>query len=121
PRKLEEADKPKRKRGQHMAGYILIDLEITDPEGFQEYLQLAAPTLKQYGGKVLIGGATSRTLEGDWHPHLLSAGEFKRVEQAMRWSNSEEYAPDKALRIKVEKNKAIVVQGLEPRKNGLNE
>jgi uncharacterized protein (DUF1330 family) len=37
-----------------MKGYILIDLEITDPEGFQEYVQLAGPSQKLYGAKVLI-------------------------------------------------------------------
>jgi uncharacterized protein (DUF1330 family) len=95
-----------------MAGYILIDLEITDPAGFQEYLRLAGPTVKQYGGKVLVGGAFSETLEGDWHPHQLSIGQFESVEQALRWYNSEEYAPAKAIRLKVAKNKAIVVQGL---------
>jgi uncharacterized protein (DUF1330 family) len=31
-----------------MAGYILLDLEITDPEGFKEYLKLEGPTVKQY-------------------------------------------------------------------------
>ncbi len=51
-----------------MAGYILLDLEITDPEGFKEYLKLAGPTVKQYGGKVLVGGAVPENLEGDWHP-----------------------------------------------------
>ena len=96
-----------------MAGYVMIDLEIIDPEGFQEYLKLAAPTLKQYGGKVLIGGAKSETLEGDWHPHLLSVGEFESVEQAMRWYNSPEYAPAKALRLKVTNSQAILVRGLE--------
>jgi uncharacterized protein (DUF1330 family) len=100
-----------------MAGYILLDLEITDPEGFQEYLKLAGPTVKQYGGKVLVGGAVPENLEGDWHPRLLSIGEFESVEQALRWYNSEEYAPAKALRFKVAKNKGLVVQGLEPQKN----
>jgi uncharacterized protein (DUF1330 family) len=95
-----------------MAGYILIDLEITDPDGFKEYLKLAGPTVKQYGGKVLAGGASSETLEGDWYPHLLSIGEFESVEQALRWYNSPEYAPAKALRFKVANNRAIVVQGV---------
>ena len=36
-----------------MKGYIMIDLEITDPEGFKEYLKLAGPSQKQYGAKVL--------------------------------------------------------------------
>ena len=95
-----------------MAGYIMIDLEITDSEGFKEYLKLAGPTLKQYGGKVLIGGATPENLEGDWQPRVLSVGEFESVAQALRWYNSEEYAPAKELRFKVAKNKAIVVQGI---------
>jgi uncharacterized protein (DUF1330 family) len=100
-----------------MAGYILLDLEITDPEGFQEYLKLAGPTVKHYGGKVLVEGAIPENLEGDWHPRLFSIGAFESVEQALRWYNSEGYAPAKALRFKVAKNKGIVVQGLEPRKN----
>ena len=95
-----------------MKGYIMIDLEITDPEGFKNYLQLAGPSQKQYGAKVLIGGATSETLEGDWHPHLLAVGEFESVEQALRWYNSEEYAPAKALRLRTTNSRAIVVQGL---------
>ncbi len=48
-----------------MAGYILLDLEITDPEGFKEYLKLAGPTVKHYGGKVLVGGTVPENLEGD--------------------------------------------------------
>jgi uncharacterized protein (DUF1330 family) len=95
-----------------MAGYVLIDLEITDPQGFQEYLKLAGPSVGQYGGKVLVGGAASQTLEGDWHPRVLSIGEFASVEQALRWYNSPEYAPAKAVRQRVSKGKAIVVPGI---------
>ncbi len=34
-----------------MKGYILIDLEITDPEGFQEYVQLAGQAKNTMGQK----------------------------------------------------------------------
>jgi uncharacterized protein (DUF1330 family) len=95
-----------------MAGYVLIDLEITDPQGFQEYLKLAGPSVQQYGGKVLVGGADSQTLEGDWHPRVLSIGEFASVEQALRWYNSPEYAPAKAVRQRVSNGKAIAVPGI---------
>lgn len=95
-----------------MAGYILIDLEITDPQGFQEYLKLAAPTVKQYGGKVLAGGAPAQSLEGEWRPSLLSIGEFESIEQALAWYNSPEYAPAKALRLKVTRSKAVALKGL---------
>ncbi len=99
-----------------MAGYIVIEFEITDPEGFQaqlqEYLQLAGPSLKQYGGKPVAAGVASETLEGNWHPHQVAIGEFASVEQATLWYNSAEYAPAKALRSKVAKYKTIAVQGL---------
>lgn len=60
-----------------MAGSILLDLEITGPEGFQEYLKLAGPTVRYDEGKVLLGGAAPENLEGDWHPRLLSISEFE--------------------------------------------
>ncbi len=64
---------------------------------------------------MLVGGAVPENLEGDWHPRLLSIGEFESVEQDLRWYHSKEYAPAKELRLKIAKNKAIVVQGLESR------
>jgi uncharacterized protein (DUF1330 family) len=45
-----------------VAGYVLTDLEITDPQGFQEHLKLAGPSAQQYEGKVLVGGAAGQTL-----------------------------------------------------------
>jgi uncharacterized protein (DUF1330 family) len=96
-----------------MAAYVLIDLEILDPQGFQEYLKLAAPSVKQYGGKAIVGGAQSQTLEGDWRPHLLSIGEFPSVDQALRWYHSEEYASAREQRLRVTNSKAIVVQGID--------
>jgi uncharacterized protein (DUF1330 family) len=97
-----------------MAGYIVIDLEITDPEGWQEYLKLAGPSVRQYVGKILVGSKASQTLEGDWRPRVLSIGEFASVERALAWYNSPEYAPAKALRLRVTNSTAIVVPGVEP-------
>src|SRR5215467_2410918 len=79
---ISDGSAMQRKR-LHMAGYILMDLEITDPEGFKEYLRLVGPSVKQYGGKVLAGGATCETLEGEWRPRQLSIGEFESIEQAL--------------------------------------
>jgi len=95
-----------------MAGYILMDLEITDPDGFREYIKLAGPSVSQYGGKVLVGGAFSDILDGDWKPRRLSIAAFDSVEQVKRWYDSPEYAPAKALRLKVANAKVIVVPGV---------
>jgi uncharacterized protein (DUF1330 family) len=36
-----------------MTAYLIFDEDVTDPEGFQEYIQLAGPVLKRYGGNSL--------------------------------------------------------------------
>ncbi len=39
-----------------MAGYIVADIEITDPDEYQKYARQTAATLERYGGKFLVRG-----------------------------------------------------------------
>jgi uncharacterized protein (DUF1330 family) len=95
-----------------MTAYLIFDEDVTDPEGFQEYFQLAGPVLTRYGGKVLAAGGPTETLEGEWHPKELVILEFASVEQAKRWYHSEEYAPVKDIRLKTAHTRLVLVQGI---------
>jgi uncharacterized protein (DUF1330 family) len=95
-----------------MTAYLIFDEDVTDPEGFQEYIQLAGPVLTRYGGKVLAAGGTLETLEGDWHPNQLAILEFESAEQAKRWYHSDEYAPVKDIRLKTANTRLVLVQGI---------
>ena len=95
-----------------MAAYLIVDLEITDPEGFREYQKQTSSTLEPYGGKYLVRGGNYETLEGDWHPHRLVMLEFPSVEQAKRWYNSDEYASLKEIRLKTANTQLVLVQGI---------
>lgn len=95
-----------------MTAYLIFDENVTDPEGFQEYIQLAGPVLQRYGGKVLAAGGASETLEGEWHPNELAILEFESVEQAKRWYHSDEYAPVKDIRLKTAHTRLVLVQGI---------
>jgi uncharacterized protein (DUF1330 family) len=99
----------KTKEGRDMTAYLIFDEDVTDPEGFQQYIQLAGPVLTRYGGKVL---AADGTIEGDWHPNQLVILEFESVEQAKRWYTSEEYAPVKDIRLKTANTQLVLVQGI---------
>ncbi len=39
-----------------MAAYMIVDNEVTDPEGFREYQKRVGSTLESYGGKFLVRG-----------------------------------------------------------------
>ena len=42
-----------------MPAYVAVQAEVTDPERFKQYLELAGPTVVAFGGKVLsVGSAT---------------------------------------------------------------
>ena len=94
-----------------MAAYMIVDNEVTDPEGFREYQKRVGSTLESYGGHSLSEGERMRILEGDWHLHRLILLEFPSVEQARRWYQSDAYAPVKDIRLKTALTQVILVQG----------
>jgi len=95
-----------------MAGYIVFDVEVTDPEGFQEYAKRVPPIIAQYGGKYLVRGGAVEPLEGGWQPSRLVIVEFESIEQARRFFNSPEYEAIKGIRVKTSNSRGILVQGV---------
>ena len=51
-----------------MAAYVIVDIEVTDPAGYEEYRKLAGPAVAAFEGRFLVRGGATATLEGDWHP-----------------------------------------------------
>ena len=59
-----------------MSAYILVDIHITDPAGYEAYKPQAAATVAAYGGRYLARGGATTVLEGDWQPGRLVLLEF---------------------------------------------
>ncbi len=95
-----------------MAAYVIVDIEVTDPVGYEEYKQLAAPTVAAYGGRYLARGGPAETIEGDWVPRRLVVLEFETVEHARQWWNSPEYATARAVRQRTARTDMIFVAGV---------
>jgi uncharacterized protein (DUF1330 family) len=95
-----------------MPAYLIAEIDVTDPAGFEEYRQLVPATVQQYGGRFLIRGGAVEALEGDWQPTRVVVTEFPSLEQARRWYNSEAYRAPKALRFKTARSKVILVEGI---------
>lgn len=95
-----------------MPAFILVEVEIRDPEPFERYKQLAPPSIAAHGGKYVVRGSPVETLEGDWKPARFVMLEFPTVERARAWWSSPEYAEGKALRQSCADTKMILVEGL---------
>lgn len=73
------------------AGYIIVQMNVTHPETYKEYMALAPATIKAAGGEYLVRGGKLETLEGDWKPHRMAVLKFPSYEQAKNWYDGENY------------------------------
>ncbi len=95
-----------------MSAYVLVDIDVTDAEGYQEYVKLAPPTVSLYGGRYLARGGKNEVLEGTWQPKRLVILEFATSEKAKAWLNSPEYTPIKSLRHRHARSNMVLLEGV---------
>ena len=95
-----------------MAAYVLVDMDVTDPEQYDRYRPLAGASVEQYGGRYLARGGASEVLEGDRTPKRLVVLEFPDAEAARGWYHSPEYTEAKATREGAATGSFILVDGV---------
>jgi uncharacterized protein (DUF1330 family) len=95
-----------------MPAYIIVQVDIQDPNTYDEYRKLVPASLKLYGGRFLVRGGKTETLEGNWSPGRLVILEFDSVERAKAWWASSEYGPAKALRQRAAHTDLIIAEGV---------
>jgi uncharacterized protein (DUF1330 family) len=94
-----------------MPAYVIADVEVTDPAGFEEYRKQVPATVAKYGGRFLVRGGALEAVEGEWRPKRLVVVEFPSLQDAKRWYDSTEYKGPKALRQRTAKTKILLVEG----------
>ena len=94
-----------------MKGYVVGEIEVTDPKRYEEYRGQVLATIEKHGGKFLVRGGKVEPLEGGWAPKRVVVLEFPSFEQAQKWYRSPEYAPLIELRQKASRGKLILVEG----------
>jgi uncharacterized protein (DUF1330 family) len=93
-----------------MKGYVIGEVEVTDPKLYDEYRSQVLATIENYGGRFLVRAGKAEALEGA-PPKRMVVLEFPSFEQAQKWYRSPEYAPLIALRQKGAHARLILVEG----------
>ena len=96
-----------------MSAYVLVEIEILDPSGYEEYKKLTPASIAAYDGRFVVRGAQTESLEGDWNPQRIVVLEFPSVERAKEWWHSEQYTEAKIIRQRTAKTKMLVVEGYD--------
>ena len=96
-----------------MSAYVIVDVEITDPQQYEEYKKLTPAAIAAYDGKFIVRGGEVQTLEGTWKPERIVILEFPNVDKVKEWWNSIEYTGAKVIRQRSAKTEMIVVEGVD--------
>ncbi|PKB76715.1 MAG: hypothetical protein BZY86_00090 [SAR202 cluster bacterium MP-NPac-SRR3961935-G1] len=92
-------------------GYLIGDIEVTDPDTYAKYAAGVPETVALYGGTYLVRGVQGEVAEGSWTPKRLVVLEFESLERAKAWYDSPEYADLKKLRQSASKGNLIFADG----------
>lgn len=95
-----------------MPAYIIVDVEINNPDEYEEYKKLTPASIAAYQGSFIVRGGPTETLEGAWEPGRIVVLEFPNAERARQWWNSPEYAAAKLIRQRASTTRMILVDGV---------
>jgi uncharacterized protein (DUF1330 family) len=94
-----------------MPAYVIADVQVTDPAGYEPYRPLAAASIARFGGRFVVRGGRADLLEGSPEPKRVVVIEFPDADTARRWYHSDDY--QQALKIRQANSTArlILVEG----------
>jgi uncharacterized protein (DUF1330 family) len=99
--------------GDSMApAYIIVDMLITDPDQYKEYMAAAPAKVKAFGGEYLVRGGRFEVLEGDWQPRASRCCAFPATSKP-RPSTTARVPQARAKRAGATQCNMVLVEGVD--------
>jgi uncharacterized protein (DUF1330 family) len=93
-------------------GYWVARVDVSDPEGYKEYVAANAAAFSKYGARFLVRGGQFEAPEGTPRARNVVL-EFKDYATAVACYHSPEYAAAKALRVGRSTADVLVIEGYD--------
>ncbi len=95
-----------------MPGYMIFEIEVTDQEAYDKYLEVGGPIMAAGGGRLVFASGRIEPLEGGWTPPSIFVTEFPSFEAARKFYYSQEYQDVVGMRQLASKARGILVEAL---------
>jgi uncharacterized protein (DUF1330 family) len=95
-----------------MPAYVIVDVDIHDPVRYRDYMALTPATIHAHGGRFVVRGGETHSIEGDWRPGRIVVLEFPSMERAKEWYASSSYREAMAIRHATANTRMIFVEGV---------
>ena len=97
-----------------MPAYLVAQVDVHDPAGFEDYRARVAPVVEAYGGRYLVRTDQLELLEGAAPKGRLIILEFPSMDAAQAFYRSADYAPLLQRRLASTASDIILVEGCAP-------
>jgi uncharacterized protein (DUF1330 family) len=94
-----------------MPAYLIARVQVTDWNRYREYTQRTPAAIAQFGGRFIVRGGQTVTLEGPEETDRLVVIEFPSLDKAKAFYNSEAYQQAKKFREGAALGQFIAVEG----------
>ncbi len=96
-----------------MTGYIIAKINITNWEQYKEYTKVTPGVIEEFGGRFIVRGGDTVTLEGPEDDDRLVIIEFPSLEKAKAFYYSEGYEAAKKIREGAATASFVAVDGVD--------
>jgi uncharacterized protein (DUF1330 family) len=94
------------------SAYILANVDVTDPQQYEQYRKLSTIAMQKHGAEVCVRGGAVQVLEGDWTPKRVVLLKFPTAEKARAFYDSAEYQAAKAARQGAAVMRMVLIEGV---------
>ena len=92
--------------------YIVVDVDIHNPEIYEDYKKQVVPIVTAFGGEYIARGGALDVIQDElWRPTRMVLLKFPSVAQAKGFLDSHEYAPVKQMRLDNSTGTLVIVEG----------
>jgi uncharacterized protein (DUF1330 family) len=95
-----------------MSGYIIANVQVTNPTQYEEYKKWSTAAMQATGAEVCVRGGKLEVLEGDWLPERIVILKFPTFEAAKAFYEAPEYLKAREARAGAAIMRMVVVEGL---------
>jgi len=92
-------------------GYLILDLSITDFDGFKEYIEKIPGFIEKHSGRYIIQGVVPEAMEGNWKPERVVVLEFPSTTKAKEFLQDPEAQELFSIRHRTTNSKLILAEG----------
>ena len=96
-----------------MTAYIIADISVLEPDGYQDYVRQAPDYVARHGGTYLVRGGEMTIAEGDWQPERLVVIRFPSRDDAEALLDDPGYREIAPLRQDNTRSNLLIVDGYD--------